>query len=85
MKQTEYIYRVSFEEAPHEGDPRCDFYFYSLSAIYEQFTPEQIGCRVERLWNIGVSSGAEYENRTHTVKITRESVARKHRTPSLID
>lgn len=84
MKQ-EHIYRVNFAEPPISGDPRCDFYFHSLSAIYEQFTVEQIGCAVANLWNTGVSGGAVYENRRRTVRITREEVARKHRTPALPD
>ncbi len=53
----EFIYWVSFREQPIEGDPRTDFYFYSLAAIYEVFTPAQIGCRVQTLWNAGIDVG----------------------------
>lgn len=78
MKQTEYIYRVTFTEPPIDGDARSDFYFYSLLAIYETFKPEQIGCRVEHLWNIGVSKGTVYTNRRETCTVQREPIARKH-------
>ena len=53
----DHIYRVAFKEPPIEGNDRTDFFYTSLSAIYEEFTPEQIGVRVSRLWNIGVSRG----------------------------
>lgn len=74
----EFVYRVCFKDFPIEGDPRLDFYFTSLSAIYELFTAEQIGCKVSRLWNIGVSKGEPYEGRRCT--ITKEPITRKKRT-----
>ena len=40
------IYRVRFKEPPLSGDERTEFFFTSLAAIYEVFTAEQIGCRV---------------------------------------
>lgn len=43
------IYRVRFKEPPQSGDERTEFFFTSLAAIYEVFTAEQIGCRVNRL------------------------------------
>ena len=57
-----FIYRVTFREPPEQTGER-DFFFTSLSAIYERFSPEQIGCKVSRLWNIGVSDGTAYEGR----------------------
>lgn len=71
----EHIYRVAFNEPPIEEDERTDFFFTSLSAIYEVFTPEQIGCKVSRLWNIGVSRGTAYENAK--CKITVEPLTSK--------
>lgn len=71
----EFIYQVSFREHPIEGDPRTDFYFYSLAAIYEVFTPAQIGCRVQTLWNAGIDVGRPYYNRLCSVR--KEPVARK--------
>jgi len=77
-KNTEHIYRVSFKEPPYDfyGE-QCDFFFGSLSAIYEQFDRNDIGCSVERLWNLGVSDGNTYNGRRCT--ITREDVLRKKR------
>ena len=37
-----FIYRVTFKEPPEQTGER-DFFFTSLSAIYERFSPEQIG------------------------------------------
>ena len=70
-----HIYRVAFHDPPIENDERNDFFFSSLSAIYEDFTPEQIGCKVSRLWNIGVSDGVPYKGRKCT--ITVEHIQRK--------
>ena len=69
-----FIYRVTFREPPEETGER-DFFFTSLSAIYERFSPEQIGCKVSRLWNIGVSGGTPYTGAKVTV--TREPLHTK--------
>lgn len=74
-KQQEHVYRVAFKEPPLPEDNRTDFFFTSLAAIYERFTPEQIGCRVSRLWNIGVSKGNAYDGRRCSV--TKELLLRK--------
>lgn len=77
MKQ-EYIYRVEFKVPPLLGvDDRKEFYFHSLAAIYDTFTAEQIGCKVTRLWNIGVSDGNPYDGRR--CRITKEPILRKTR------
>ena len=74
----EFIYRVAFKEPPLLGvDERTEFYFHSLAAIYDTFTTAQIGCKVTRLWNIGVSSGNPYEGRR--CRITKEPIFRKKR------
>ena len=74
----EFIYRVAFREPPLLGvDERTEFFFHSLAAIYEVFTARQIGCKVSRLWNIGVSNGTTYEGRLCT--ISREPISRKKR------
>ena len=74
----EFIYRVEFKEPPLLGvDERTEFYFHSLAAIYEVFTARQIGCKVTRLWNIGVSHGNPYEGRL--CRITKEQILRKTR------
>ena len=56
------VYRVAFNEPPLTDDSRTEFFFTSLSAIYDTFTPEQIGCKVSRLYNIGVSDGTPYQS-----------------------
>lgn len=70
-----FVYRVSFNEPPIQGDDETDFFFTSLSAIYERFSPEQIGCKVSRLWNIGLSGGMPYEGRR--CRITKEPLHSK--------
>lgn len=72
----EFIYKVAFFERP-AGSPseQKDFYFGSLAAIYGMFTPEQVGCKVENLWNNRVSEGEPYANKL--CRITREAVVRK--------
>lgn len=70
-----WFYRVEFKEPPMPDNKRTEFYFSSLAAIYEQFTPEQVGCKVSRLWNIGVSDGKPYNGRR--CSITKEYFRRK--------
>lgn len=77
QNETETFWRVSFEAPPIEGNPKTDFYFGSLKAIYDMFTPQQIGCRVEHLWNLKIGDSGEFENRL--CKITREQLNRKMR------
>lgn len=69
------IYRVAFSEPPLSDDDRREFYFTSLSAIYETFAPKQIGCKATNLWNIGVSQGKPYHGRL--CQITKESLTSK--------
>jgi len=47
---TESIIRVQFLQPVSEHGGQTDFYFGSLAAIYEVFTPEQVGCKLETLW-----------------------------------
>lgn len=67
----------AFNEPPIEGDSRSEFFFHSLSAKYEVFTAEQVGYKVSRLWNIGVSNGMSYDGRLCTR--TKEPISRKKR------
>lgn len=78
MDRQETIIRVSFHEAPLAHQPqRRDFYFGCLSAIYDLFTPEQVGCRVATLWNADIRVGKPYANRLCV--ISREPFTRKTR------
>lgn len=62
-KEKKTIYRVQFKEPPLNDDERTEFFFTSLAAIYEVFTAEQIGCKVNRLYNIGLPNGTPYNGR----------------------
>ena len=77
MNKSEHIYKVAFKEhipgAPSDWESK-DVYFGSLTAIYDVFTPEQIGCKVENLWKVGFPEGKSYENRI--CRITREPIIR---------
>lgn len=75
MGRRNWFYRVEFKEPPLTDDERTEFFFTSLAAIYEVFTPEQIGCKVNRLWNIGVTDGITYNGKR--CLITREVVHSK--------
>lgn len=79
-KAKQHVYRVSFRTPPREGGA-VDYYFSSLAAIYEHFTREDIGCKVDRLWAVGVSDGNRYEGRKCTV--TREPVFRKSQSKAI--
>lgn len=78
MDRQETIIRVSFHKAPLAHQPhRKDFYFGCLSAIYEVFAPEEVGCRVANLWNANIRVGSPYINKLCT--ISREPFVRKAR------
>lgn len=51
------------------------WYFGSLAAIYELFTPEQIRCKLEALWNANLGYG-EYKIAKQCV-IYKEKMYRK--------
>ena len=69
------IIKVSFFE-PVEG--KSDYYFSSLSAIYDLFSPEQVGCSLGRLW----ASKVRLDNPkvTRTCRISREPLHSKSQT-----
>lgn len=78
MSNTVTIIKVRFHQPPLASDPqRTEYYFGSLSAIYDQFTPKQIGCKVERLWNYGIKQNKPYKNARCVV--SRELMRRKTR------
>lgn len=51
---------------------KCDYYFGSLQAIYEAFTPAQIGCRLYRLYGVSDSRPVT----TKTCQITKHQILR---------
>lgn len=52
-----------------------EFFFTSLAAIYDVFTAEQIGCKVNRLYNIGLPDGTPYDGKR--CLITQEAIHSK--------
>lgn len=75
MAITGSIYKVRFTEPPLKDDDRTEFFYSSLSAIFEDFTPEQVGCGVRRLWNLQIAQGKPYVGRL--CQITREPLNSK--------
>lgn len=67
---TESIIRVQFLNPVAEYGGQTDFFFGSLAAIYELFTPEQVGCKLETLWSAKID--------TLTPKATTKCVVSKH-------
>lgn len=76
MKQYESIVKVQFREPPlAEAPNKTQFFFGSLAAIYETFTAEQIGCKVETLWNANITECQPYRNKI--CEVSRDVVTRK--------
>ncbi|MCJ8153235.1 hypothetical protein MKJ01_05600 [Chryseobacterium sp. SSA4.19] len=63
------IYHVKFHEAK-EG--KSDFYFSSITAIYNAFTPEEIGIARQTIYGKSMKSGDEV--RTKFCLIKKEEV-----------
>ena len=55
-----YVIKVRFP-APVEG--KREHFFGSLAAIYEKFTPYQIGCKLPTLWKAGIEPGNPKNNK----------------------
>jgi hypothetical protein len=72
MTAQAHIYRVSFKE-PIDG--KTDWFYCSLSAIFTNFAPEEIGCGVRRLWNLKITENNPYIGRKCT--ISKEQLIRK--------
>lgn len=72
---------VAFREKPvrlrvgADDNGPASYYFTGISAIYEKFSKEEIGCGRSRLWNAGLP----WSSRDRNVTITREPVTRKAR------
>lgn len=78
------VYMVRFVEPPYGGSSTDIFLFSSIQAIYGTFTKEQIGCGVNRLWNIGLAKGNSYKSKNCT--ITKEPFMRmKHKSSPISD
>ena len=78
------VYSVIFFVPPFPGCRRSRvFLFSSLSAIYDMFTAEQIGCGLGHLYNIKVPKGELYHGSRCTIR--REQVFSKRRTAAPVD
>lgn len=60
MRDGTPFYQVKFFQPPLQGDEQTEFFFSSLAAIYDHFTPEQVGCCCQHLYNLKVSDGNTY-------------------------
>ena len=74
MSDSRCIYKLVFHTPP-EGYQTAEFFFHSLAAIYDLFTPSQVGCKVSQLYKVGVRQGTPYEGRK--CRVSRESIRRK--------
>lgn len=72
MDTKSHIIKVVF---PSAVDGSREHYFGSLAAIYETFTPYQIGCKVATLWKAGIEPGKSKKTKKCTV--SKHEVARK--------
>lgn len=72
MKQT--IIKVQFLK-PVDG--KTEYFFGSIAAIYERFTPVEIGCSMQTLWG-RVTLSTTYAN--SKCIITRHPIERKPQT-----
>lgn len=61
------VIKVQFHN-PVDGS--CEWYFTSLAAIFDRFSPAQIGCALRTLWDNGVPVGSP--------KATRSCVISRH-------
>lgn len=70
--QKSHVIKVMFL-IPVEG--KKEYYFGSLSAIYDTFTSEQIGCGLVTLWKAKIEPGKE--KKTSKCVISKHEVLRK--------
>lgn len=74
MSDSHCIYKLVFH-VPPVGHQTAEFFFHSLAAIYDLFTPSQVGCKVSQLYKVGVRQGIPYEGRK--CRVSREPIRRK--------
>lgn len=55
------LYHVSFGDDEH-------FYFGSIAAIFEQFTPQRLGVSKSWLWQFGITPEKPYKNKTVIIR-----------------
>lgn len=71
-KLSENIIKVEFF-VPICG--KKEYFFGSLAAIYDVFTEEQVGCKLETLWNANIEIGKPKS--TKNCVVYKHSIVRK--------
>jgi len=66
------VYRVTML-SPIDG--QTDFYFGSITGIFDHFTPEQLGVKKESLWSNHDFGVRPYQNKLCTIR--RVAIERK--------
>ena len=64
---TTYAYEVRFHEVP-EGHKERSYCFSSLAAIFDHFTPSEVGCSVQTFYRVKLTDGNKYEGRRCAVR-----------------
>ncbi len=78
-----YTYSVLFYAAPLRDQPRQKFFlFSSLAAIFEVFSPEQIGCGLRHLYNLKVPEGSAFAGKRCIIKREKVFAKRQKRVDS---
>lgn len=71
------IIKVTFHSPlPGTGEREC--FFSSLTAIYERFSPAQIGCALSTLWCFGLTP--DHPKSTKNCVISKHYIYRKPQT-----
>lgn len=73
MNNREQIVKVKFHRPLPDGE--TEFYFGSVSAIFDRFTEKEIGCGLRTLWSATIEVGRPKITRYCT--ISRHFVYRK--------
>lgn len=71
------IIKVTFHSPLPESGER-EFFFTSLAAIYERFSPAEVGCSLSTLWCFGLRVGNP--KATKTCVISKHYIYRKPQT-----
>lgn len=71
------IIKVQFH-SPLPGECCQEYYFTSLAAIYEKFSPAEIGIALHSLWSVGLRVG--HPKATKTCVISKHYIHRKPQT-----
>lgn len=65
MNNREQIVKVKFHRPRPDGE--TEFYFGSVSAIFDRFTEKEIGCGLKTLWSAHIEVGKPKITRNCTI------------------